>query len=688
MGTPAMIKGHIYLFGSLQLIPGRSEDGPPVDIRSVKLQILLAYLILHQKKPINRHTLARSLWPQTGKSSARRNLREYLYRARHLLAGFMPGTSMLETEDNSITFTPPPDCWIDLVQFEHLTNSARRATASASAPDQVIPLLRQATDLYRDDLLSNLYDDWVITERERLRALFIHNLAQLSRLLQVSHNLVEAIAVTQRLLDYDPLREEDHRRLMELCYSSGDRARALQQYQICHQILADELAAEPMPETRALYQAILEEDQATTAAAAGPSPPERVHQPISFVGRQAELARLTLAMTNSRAGQTKVSVVTGDSGLGKTRLVTEWLANQPLDTIILRGQGHEFEQDIPYRPLLDALQQSLHLMPWENLPPDSTYTWLGPLAQLLPDIYYHLPDLSPALSPAEAWTPQTNGETRHHVMEGMTQLLLSFARRTPVVLFLDDLHWADEPTWRFLPFLVRRVQYAPIFIVCTFCTSEAGKVQQARLRILEQSGLTWLLPLSRLWLADIAKLVSQMLNYPPEKLTPLVQRLHQETQGNPFFVIETVKALAESGLTPPYLPEYLDQLPLPSLIQALIENRLDRLSLESRQALSAAAVIGRTFGFYLLATITRLNEDDLLDYLEDWLERGLIVEQSPGRYDFSHPRIREVAYYSLSRPRRQRIHYRIARALENAYPSDIERVAYHDSFSDQPNPNR
>jgi predicted ATPase len=432
-----------------------------------------------------------------------------------------------------------------------------------------------------------------------------------------------------------------------------------------------------MRETQSLYQAILEGDRAATSAGTPEPQAERVQPPSLFVGRQSELARLTLAMTESRADRIKISVVTGDSGLGKTRLVTEWLAHQPLDTIVLRGQGHEFEQDISYRPLLDALQQSLYLMPWENLPPASTYTWLAPLAQILPDLYYHLPDLSPTPS-------QTDNETSYHIMEGLTQLLLSFARQAPLVLFLDDLHWADVATWRFLPFLVRRAQHIPIFIVCTFCTSEASQIQQAHLRRLEQQGLIRLLPLSRLWPTDIARLVSQMLDYPAEKLTPLIQRLHQETQGNPFFAIETVKALAESGFGPPYQPEYLDQLPLPSVIQALIENRLDRLDLESKQALSTAAVIGRVFGFQLLAAVTRIKEDDLLDYLEDWLERGLIVEQSPGRYDFSHQQIREVAYDRLSRPRRRRIHYRVARALETSLPSDIERVAYHDSLSDQP----
>lgn len=670
-----MMTGRIYLFGSLQLFPGDSEDEPPLEIRSTKLQKLLAYLSLHPHQLIHRDKLGAHLWPQAKQSSARRNLREYLYRARQLLDDFIPGADMIRTEDDFITFIPPPVCWIDVAEFERLTAEADQPLA----PADIISRLQRATDLYRDELLTNFYDDWVVAARERLQEIFIDALARLGQALQADQRLSEAIAVTRRLLELDPLREEDHRRLMELYYASGDRARALQQYQLCCQFLEEELAAAPMPETQSLHQAILKESEPAPSftPAPAPLPPERGQQPVRFVGRQAELARLTLALTESRAGQSQISLVTGESGLGKTRLVTEWLSSLPVDTMVLRGQGHEFEQDIPYRPVLDAIQQSLHLLPWDNLPPETSYAWLAPLAQLLPDLYYHLPDLSPAV-------PHPDSETGHHIMEGLAQLLLSLAREGPVILFLDDLHWADQPTWRFLPFLLRRARQVPVFVVATFSTSEASQSHQARLRRLEQQDLVRLLPLSRMWPDDIARMLSQLLDYPAKELAPLTQRLHQETQGNPFYAIETAKALAESGLRPPYGPEILDQLPLPSAVQTLIQNRLDRLCPESRQALATAAVIGRAFGFYLLAEVSQVDEDSLLNYLDDWLERGLIVEHPPGRYDFSHQRIREVAYNSLSRPRRRRIHYRLARALETSVPGDIERVAYHDSFSDQP----
>ncbi|MFQ5613580.1 MAG: BTAD domain-containing putative transcriptional regulator [Anaerolineae bacterium] len=664
--------GRIRLFGTFQMVPGKAQAEIPLEIRSAKLQALLAYLILRRGEPVERRKLGNSLWPQAGQSSARRNLREYLYRARQVLARFAPGQELVRAGDGFVRFTPPPGCQIDVIQFEQLSQQASQDGLSA---EQTISLLQQATALYRGDLLANLYDDWLLVERERLHILFTDNLAGLSQALQAQGRLRQAIAVTQRLLEDDPLRESAHRRLMELYYASGDRARALHQYQVCSQRLAAELGAKPLPETRALYRTIAQEDRSPAPL---PAPPPETVRPVPFTGRQSELARLTQALLQSRAGRFKMIVVTGGSGMGKTRLVTEWLAGLPAEAVVLQGRGYEFEQDLPYRPLLDALQGSLPRVPWDRLPPASTYTWLAPLAQLLPDLYYYLPDLPATLA-------QTDSETSHHIMEGLAQLLLSFARQSQLVLFLDDLHWADVPTWQFLSFLNRRAGAASLLVVCSFSPPEASERGRARLRRLEQSGQASLLPLSRLWPADTARLVSQILGCPVDEIAALAMRLHQEADGNPFFITETGKALLERELVPPFAPEVLDQLPLPTAIEALVKNRLDRLGQDSRLALSTAAAIRRDFSFDLLVAISHVgDEETLLNYLEDWLARGLIVEQGGRRYEFGHQGVREVAYDSLSPPRQRRVHHRIARALESRHPVEIERVAYHYRLSDEP----
>jgi len=648
-----MTAPRIYLLGSFQLLSGSPADGATLELHSTKLQVLLAFLTVHRNQRLERCKLGRLLWPHADDSSARRNLREYLYRARQLLAGFLPGAEALEADEDFVAFAPPPDCWIDVAEFERLTRLARDATTRL--PD-AIPLLRQANDLYRGDLLASFYDDWVLPERERLRALLIENLAQLGQALYAVGETVEAMLNLHRLLEYDPLQEEAHRRLMEWYAAGGDRAKALHQYELCRQLLADELSATPMPETQQLYAAIRRSPALWPVS-------DRVTSGLPFVGRQAELAGLSQAMSQARAGQSQTLILTGDSGIGKTRLVNEWLGALPNDVTILQGQGHEFEQNIPYRPLLDALQQSLSGLPWQNLPPDPTYAWLVPVAQLLPDLYDHLPELSRAAS------HQTGSETRHSIIEGLAQLLMSFARQSPLVLFLDDLHWADATTWQFLAFIARRARRVPLLMIGSFSPSEANAEQQIRLRALEQSGRAQLLPLPPLGQADVARLAGHLLNCPVEAVEALAVRLHQESRGNPFFVAATLMALRESDVRPPYWPAHLDRLAIPGPLRALIENRLDRLGPGSRQALSLAAAIGRPFTFELLAVVADTDEKDLLDALEEWVKRGLVVEQTATEYDFAHAWVRDVAYRQLSRPRRQRAHYRITQALERLYPS-------------------
>ncbi|MFQ5420386.1 MAG: AAA family ATPase, partial [Anaerolineae bacterium] len=407
--------------------------------------------------------------------------------------------------------------------------------------------------------------------------------------------------------------------------------------------------------------------------------PPSSHRPsfTPFVGRQSEIGRLTAVFEQCRSGRFQSIIITGNSGLGKTRLVNEWLHQLSTNVIVLRGQGHEFEQTIPYRPLLDALQQSLHLIPWAQLPPDSSYAWLAPLAQLLPDLYYHLPNLA-------ATSALTDNETSHHIMEGIIQILAGLARQNKVILFLDDLHWVDMPTWHFLHFLSRRIRQLPLMLIGTFSLPEAGQENKNQLRQLKINGPSQIISLSRLWPADISDLLRQILNQRGQELTHLAHKLHQMSNGNPFYVTELIRALQNSQPSGPYNPAQFDQITLPTAIQTLIENRLDRLDQEHLNMLSIAAAIGREFTYDLLYAITQAEANHLLTQLEDWLDRGLIVERAEGNYDFSHLQIREVVYQRLSRPRRQRIHFQIATAMEQVASSQVEQIAYHYRHSHQP----
>ena len=657
-------------------------NGQLIALRSEKLTLLLAYLWLHIGQPIDREWLAGLLWPQGAPASARRNLREYLYRARQLLTELGLGSDALVADDAQVTLQlPNPDsCWIDVRLFDEHRNSAASATHIA----QRIHHWRIAWDLYRGDLLAGIYEDWVLEAREERRRQAIEVLEFLSESLWEVGQGEQAVVVLREAVTFAPDHDRFWRRLIEMLYQSGDRVGAVRQYQRYETWLREEFDLEPDEDMQALSRLIQQE---TAPHVQRPFVPDTSSVVISghstsgvafrppFVGRRSELLRLHLTFSDRPHGTVDTMVITGANGVGKTRLIQEWRKEIAGKARVLEGRGYEFDQEIPYLPLLDAIQPALEFVSWERLPP-AAHAWLAPLAQLLPDLYFYLPDLPSEVTP-------TDSDTAHYVMEGLAQLMLALVREQPLVLLIDDLHWADRSTWHFLPFISRRMRGKPFLVVAAFSTTDADAEARSRLRALQRGPHVQVLPLAHLWPTDIARLVPEAIRSHVVSLDAFSTRLHQLTQGNPFFATEILRALLESDLPQPYTAASLDQLRLPSAVQTLIQARLDRLAPESRQALCMAATIGREFNVRLLQEITGLEEDTLLGFLDEWLRRGLVVEV-PGGYDFSQQQIREVAYFSQSRSRRRRVHRRVAEALSHLFPGNIERVTRHYALSDQP----
>ncbi|MGF1505603.1 MAG: AAA family ATPase [Anaerolineae bacterium] len=633
----------IYLFDNLRVVVG----GEPLPIRSEKLRTLLAYLLLHRRQPVDRTQVARAIWPESDESTARRNLREYLYRLRTLLDESWPFT--LETDGDTLTFDPA--AWVDVDAFEALLDDDPPLGEATTA-------LGSAVDLYQGDLLAGIYEPWVMPEQQRLRQRYMAALHDLAGAYHTVGSLPAAAAAVRRLLSLEPLDEAAHRLLMRLYMEAGDRARALQQYAECRQLLADELAAEPLPETTELYQSILEGIYQPHTPVA-PKPAVRPAAP--FVGRTADLEQLAAAF---RSGAHTIALVTGSTGIGKTRMVNEWMDDLRTEVLALRGRSHELERAIPYQPLLDAIQQSLNLIPWEELP---AVEWLAPLARLLPDLYYHVPHLETADSADD-----------HAILEGLTQLLLTLTHRTTVVLFIDDLHWADQATWDCLGFLVRRAQGRPLFIVGTFSAEEASDAARRRLHRLERHTPVTHIPLGALDESQLTELLAVRLHSPQ-----LALRLHQLSGGKPFFAAEIIAALQAAKPDGPYTPADLNRFAIPDAVRVLIQYRLDRLSAPSSLALATAAAINRPFTVDLLAAGTGRSDAELLDEVDVWLARGLITA-IPDGLDFAHEQVRQVAYEQLSPPRQKRIHARIAEALSAQFGPHSEEVAFHHAQSHFP----
>jgi len=388
----------------------------------------------------------------------------------------------------------------------------------------------------------------------------------------------------------------------------------------------------------------------------------------------------------------------GEAGVGKTRLVEEmsWSALAS-GALLLSGRCYEFSGTVPYQPIATALQKQISQIKSLKLPLSDI--WLAELSQLLPEIREHYPNLSAPFDTGQ-------GADRYRLFEAVNRFLQAVTATQPVLLFLDDLHWADAATLDMLGYLVRNLAASPLLIIGTYRSDVVlddhplFSLQQTLFdeEFLEELDLA---PLSKEDIAEIVNTLPQTMA-DPYRLTLF---LTQISEGNPFILFETLRELEEQGWHRPTSADVLSiangplgqEALIPVKVQTRIRRRIARLPNESQQLLSIAAVIGREFEVELLQAASGVSLEVVLDCLDNWLARHLVREivsreqplktaQTPEvvshhRYDFSHDLIRAVVYDDLNKARRGSLHGRVGHALEQLYAGHeekvVERLAHH-----------
>jgi ABC-type transport system substrate-binding protein/DNA-binding SARP family transcriptional activator len=664
----------LFLLGALDIQhDGQQVPKPP----TLKSQSLFVYLALHRQRPQPRERLADLFWGDRPERRARRSLTTALWHIRRCL----PGEDWLLADVHTAQLDPQADLWLDVAEFEALV----------ARPE--LSCLQAAVALYRGDFLDGFYDDWVLDERYRLETMYSAALARLMAGLEAVGDPSNALAGALRLLRHDPLREDAHRLAMRAYCRLGQRYAALEQYRRCQQIVQQELGSEPMAETAELCQAILagrfEVGQpaavSTASVASLPSLPAG-YNPLDpvvrgpLVGREAEMAFLHERYQEALAAHGGLLLIQGEAGVGKTRLVEEFADHLRWQGVrVLWGRCYEFERLLPYQPLGEALQTLLAtLAPGElaALP-----AWiLAVLVRLVPELPEKLPGLT--TSPTAALE-----EEQTHLFEGVARFLADLSSDSALVLIVDDLHWATESTLQMIHYLARRLADQPVLIVGTL-RPEAVEGQSALVSFQRQLGREGLVRsgnLAGLSPQAIEALLAEMSGS-GQAVAPLARRLHAETEGNPFFLIESLKALFDSGLvsleggawTGNFARISEAELPLPVGVSEAVQARVRRLDEAARQALQVAAVLGREFDFELLNATWQQGEEATLEALDALLRRRFIDEGSGvlGRdYAFHHHKIQEVVYGGLPLRRRQHLHARVAQAMETHNASDLAAVA-------------
>ena len=371
-----------------------------------------------------------------------------------------------------------------------------------------------------------------------------------------------------------------------------------------------------------------------------------------LIGREVELAQLRDALQASWTVEARLVAVLGEAGIGKSRLVAELAVEaRRKGGRALIGRCHESEQVLPFAPWIDALRAG-RVVDEPDLLAKLGAVWRGELARLLPEI-------------AEAPTaPPTQDAAQ--LFEAIAQVFERLARVQPVLLVLEDLHWADEMSLRLLAFIVRRLGRSRM--LATVTAREEGLAESALLRhTLDELDLgDHLVRVPLISLSRDESLTLARTLVPPSDTAGLGEQLWRASEGNPFMIVETLRALP-AGWTPEGTPV----LPLPERVRNVIANRIERLGERGRRLVAVAAVIGRPFDFPLLARAADLGEAEAAEGMEE-LVRHRILHGTDEAFELTHDRIREVAYSDLQAPRRALVHRRVAEALELLHAGDLD----------------
>lgn len=686
---------------------GRLEilwDGQPTcELNLRKSQALLIYLALNPGSHDQSH-LAGLLWGDLPEDNARRNLRHALHQLRH---GLDP--EILDSDRLSVGLDPDISIQVDALDLEAAIARAGRCRREEN-PTAAAGYLETAADLYQGDFLSGFdvadcleFEEWVTRRRARMREQILDTLDTLVTHWTHRGAYERALGYVRRLLILEPLRETSHRQMMTLLALTGQRSAALAQYQECRRVLEAELGLEPLEETEALYARLVnwEPGELMDGPLHTPTfPSEAVLTNLPFTGRGDEHAALVRCWETSRRNADKLTLVEGEAGVGKTRLVEEGIRYiESQGAMVLRGRCYEFGGGLPYQPIAEALRGHLHAKETQIFsptprPPTLSPIWLAELSRLLPDLHRLFPDLPEAHA-------VTGEAARQRLFEAVAHFLQAIGDLAPAsCLFLDDLHWADQSTLDLLHYLVRHLESAPIWIVGTYRPEEVSLSHPlTRLRQdLSRDHRVECLALRPLSDESVRALARSLVGEQGGDV--LGDFLYRESEGNPFILVETISDLHEQGAlvassVGPLHPQVAHEdghliwtgsqakETLPTGVQDIILQRVGRLSEPAQKLLTLAAVVGQPFDAALLCTAAGQDLTIVEASLDEWLTRRLIQQlpTSNLQYDFGHNKIRAAVYHAIGPGRRPGLHRRVGEALEQVFSDQIDEqaglLAYH-----------
>ncbi len=668
----------LELLGPVRVLMADAE----IAVRPPKARAVLCVLGLRTGRVVTVNELASALWGEDPPRSAGKTLQTYIVALRRQLP-----VGSIDTVGKGYRLNLPADA-VDVPLFERLAARGREL-AQRQEPQNAERPLRAALDLWRGPPLPDLDEQPVgMAEVARLEELRRNVEDDLNDVQLAVGRHVEAVPELEASVAAEPLRERRWAQLMLALYRCGRQSDALRAYSRLRVTLGDELGIEPSAELAALEEAILlqkthldyvEPDpdigldpadvigpysplEVDLARDAGRVPPRLAAAANQvFVGREHESELLHAAFEAAKGGQRQVVLLEGEAGIGKTTLASRLAADAAAEgAVVLLGDAAD-STGPPYRLFVNALAEVFDASPLdEQLPREHSRA-----------------------------DPETE---RYLLISRMVRVVTAAASERPVVFVLEDLHWADSASLEMVRQLVERTSTEKLLVIGTHRTSPTG-VDHPLGRLLTvlygQPGVTRA-AVDGLDLDEVSTLIALTSDRPsPDTRDDLAAALHHETAGNPFFTLEVLRHLVETGAI---LDDRSGDISLgrrgsisrlPDGVKDVISSRLARLGPSVTQALRVASVIGDEFDMSVVGPVSGIADRELLETLERAGDAGLIVEPPegpPGRYRFRHPITSRAVYEQLGPARRSHLHLEVAEAFEHQgldATGDLTRLASH-----------
>jgi DNA-binding SARP family transcriptional activator/tetratricopeptide (TPR) repeat protein len=635
---------------------GLTVDGVETPVRGRRERAVLATLLAARREVVSVDRLVDNVWGERPPGSAVGSLQVAVSRLRSVIeTDRTPKATprLLVSSGPGYALVADPRS-VDAEVFTLLVDEAHAAMVEGD-PAIAVQRCDEGLQMWGGAPYGEAHDgELVTTEVNRLQdvQLTAREIRVEALLATGRHRLVTG--ELEQLVGAHPFREQLWELYALALYRSGRQADALSALRRAREVLVDELGIDPSPALQRLESDVLAQ-AASLDAPSTARPPERPlpaagqhlvpadEVPVAaqpMVGREEAMSVLTDACARVRSGTGRCVVVVGEPGIGKTRLVTELAATAAAEGLrVLWGRSHEADVSPAYWPWVPIVRALA-----DASPPPEVAALLAPTA------------VAPALDA---------GSAALRTYDAVTRLLAASAAERPLLVVLEDIHWADASSLRLLTYAAEWLSWHRVLLVATVrSTAEPSEaLETARAALGRLSAVR--VQLGGLGGEDVRRLIAAVDERGDEE--ELAAVVSQRTDGNPFFVIELARLLAAEGRLD---AESAREIAVPDGVQDVLRLRLRRLPDDVRRLLCQAAVIGRRFDLDLVVEVARVDGDDALDQLDRAVEAFVVDERSPGRYRFSHALVQEALQGSMSLSRRGRVHVAVGLALERRLSDD------------------